>query len=112
MEINTLSQVSTSLEKLRKIITDSPEVLECLKLLQSCKSEIVVTPVKADKLIGQKEASEILGVSANRIGDYVRTGLLTAYYTPPASNRKFWLSDVLKLPKSADNQRSSVRPAK
>lgn len=98
--MDNMPQIIDSLESLKKVVSESPEVLECLKLLKECRSEVVITPVKADKLIGQKEVSEILGVSANRVGDYVKKGLLTAYYTPPASHRKFWLSEVMKLPQA------------
>lgn len=103
MDSSIFTQVADAVESLQKVINEAPEVIECLKLMQGCKSETVLIPVRADKLIGQKEASKILGVSANRIGEYVKDGLLTAYYTPPASSRKFWLSEVMNLP-----QRSSA----
>lgn len=96
--MNNLPQLLEALESLQQVIRESPEVVECLRLMKECKSEVVLTPIKVDRLIGQKEAADILGVSPNRICEYVNSGLLTAYYTPPTSHRKFWLSQVLSVP--------------
>lgn len=85
--------------KLQDILEKNPEVVSFLRLLKDTREQTIVLPVKADKLIGQKEASQILGVSATRICEYVKKGWLVPYYTPPASSRKFWLSDVMGLPK-------------
>lgn len=97
--MDNMPQLLESLESLQQVISESPEVIECLRLMNECKSEVVLTAVKVDRLIGQKEAAEILGVSSNRICEYVNSGLLTAYYTPPTSHRKFWLSEVMDIPK-------------
>lgn len=70
----------------------TPELIRFLELTQGIEG--VVMPVKADKLIRQGEAAEVLDVSRSTISRYVREGLLQPVYTPHSSQRKFWLSEV------------------
>lgn len=81
----------------QKIIQENPDIVSFLETVKEIKE--LTIPIKIDKLIGQKQASEILGVAPDRISEYVKNGILTAYYTPPVSHRKFWLSEVLAIPR-------------
>ena len=73
----------------------TPEILEFLRLSQNADTSIM--PIKGDKLIQMSEAASVLNVNPSMISRYVKEGLLTAYYTPHSSRRKFWLSEVKKL---------------
>ena len=94
---NSLDSVVDSLQRIKCLLHESPEVLRFLELLKETGVEHIVIPVTADKLIEASQAAEVLKVSKSRIGVYCRSGLLSAYYTPGSNNRKFWLRDVLAL---------------
>ena len=94
---NSLDSVIRSLQRIQCLLRESPEVLQFLELLKETGAERIVIPVTADKLIEAGQAAEVLKVSKTRVGEYCRSGLLSAYYTPGSSNRKFWLRDVLAL---------------
>ena len=55
--------------------------------------------VMDNRLIGVSEAAKILHVSRNTIGNYVQSGMLEAYYVPESTSRRFWLEDVMAIPK-------------
>ena len=57
---------------------------------------VLQTP--ADRLIHSGEAAKILGVNQNKISSLVKKGLLTPLFID-SNRRKFWLSEVLALPK-------------
>lgn len=97
LNINSLDMFLERMVKLKELLT-APEIANFLKLLAENKNELVI-PIKQDKLIGTSQAAEVLGVAENSIGEYVKNGLLTPLYTPPASHRKFWLSDVMAIPR-------------
>lgn len=101
MDVNmqNLSELVHIGQQLQEMLENNPQVLEYLRLAQETGGHIVMAPVKVDKLIEAKEAAEILKVPVGRIGEYVKSGLLQAYVTPPTTNRKFWVSDVLAIPK-------------
>ena len=82
----------------------TPEILEFLKLSQNADTSIM--PIKGDKLIQMSEAASVLNVNPSMISRYVKEGLLTAYYTPHSSRRKFWLSEVKGLADKDLNARS------
>ena len=81
-------------EKLKQLLTESPEILEYLRLI---KGVDVLFPAKSDVLIRTSEAAKFLGVSKNTIRHYVREKILTPMYTPNSNHMKFWLSDVKKI---------------
>ena len=82
----------------------TPEILEFLRLSQNADTSIM--PIKGDKLIQMREAASVLNVNPSMISRYVKEGLLTAYYTPHSSRRKFWLSEVKGLASKDLNARS------
>lgn len=48
-------------------------------------------------LLTTRQVARILKVNQNRVNQYVNEGKLTFVYTPPASSRKFRISDVNKF---------------
>lgn len=99
IDVSSFDSLLEKASKLQNILHENPDVVTFLQLLKETRVEQMVMPAKVDKLIGTKQAAEILGVAENRIGEYVRDGLLTPLYTPPVSHRKFWLSEVMAIPK-------------
>ena len=86
-------------KQLSKLVQDNPDLLTMLKLLDKNHVEKLVLPVRADKLIGTTEALDILKVSEATFRGYWQKGLIEVYYTPDSRNRKFWLSDVMTIPR-------------
>ena len=86
-------------KQLSKLVQDNPDLLTMLKLLDKNHVEKLVLPVRADKLVGTTEALDILKVSEATFRGYWQKGLIEAYYTPDSRNRKFWLSDVMAIPR-------------
>ena len=54
----------------------------------------------ADRLLRAKEVREILRITPKTLGDLVKSGRLTAYYTPDSTERKYWQSQVLAIPET------------
>lgn len=88
------------IKKLAELVT--PELIRFLELSQN--ADTVLLPVKGDKLIFSGEAAKILRVNSTMISRYVREGLLQPVYTPHGKDRKFWLSEVLALPKKSQQE--------
>lgn len=81
--------------ELKALLTESPEILEYMKLAQN-KTSITV-PTKMDCLITAKKAAYILGVGKSTIYQLEKDGLLQAFFTPNSRTRKFWMSDVMRV---------------
>lgn len=62
----------------------------------------------ADRLIHSGEAAKILGVNQNKISSLVKKGLLTPLFID-SNRRKFWLSEVLALPKKTTKAHKASR---
>lgn len=92
-----LSGVIEQLEKIQTILKESPEVLTFLNLVKETKVPALVTPVKSDVLLEAGDVAKVLKVSTAKISQYVKEGVLPAYYVPDSNHRKFWLSDVKGL---------------
>lgn len=101
VSVNSFNNMLDSLKNLQQFISDNPDTLECLRLLKD--THTITISEKTDRLITVKEACNVLGVSPNRIGEYVRNRILIAYFTPPASKRKFWLSEVKAIAREGSN---------
>ena len=100
LNLETLEALVSKGQQLKSLFTEEPDLLKFLELLKSTDESRLVMPPKADRLIGPKEVLGILRISPGRLEDYVKSGRLTAYYTPPASGRKFWLSEVMAIPQA------------
>ena len=100
LNLETLEALVSKGQQLKSLLTEEPNLLKFLELLKGTEPNQLVMPPKADRLVGPKEVLGILRISPGRLEEYVKSGKLTAYYTPPASGRKFWLSDVMAIPQA------------
>ena len=92
----TLSEMVSRGEQLKCLLESNPDIIRFMELMNSEKP--LAIPVKEDRLIGPSEVMKILKISSSRLEEYVKTGKLTAYHTPPSSGRKFWVSEVMAIP--------------
>jgi excisionase family DNA binding protein len=84
-------------KELQRLLQSSPEIVAFAKTLQQAKEPVLL--LENDRLVQAGEAANILGVNKSYIGQLVKQGLLTPYYTPGSSYRKFRLSEVWSIPK-------------
>ncbi|SHI55998.1 hypothetical protein SAMN02745671_01000 [Anaerovibrio lipolyticus DSM 3074] len=89
MEISELREAVELAKELKEILTETPEVANFL----NGKMEAFV-PETSYRLMTVSEAAKALCVNKNRIGEYVRQGLLECIYTPPASHMKITVRSV------------------
>ena len=94
IDLEKLQRAVELLERYRKVlesITPLQRTVEQFNL-----ENVLLAP--ADRLIHAGEAAKLLGVNQNTIGSFIKRGLLTPLYVN-SNRRKFWLSEVLALPK-------------
>ena len=90
LDLATLDRITTKAQKLQSIARDLQPFLEMLKDFDGA--------LPTDRLIRSGEAAKILGVGQDVIGKFVRAKLLKPYYVN-SDQRRFWLSDVMKIPR-------------
>ena len=95
MEIN-LEELREAARLLHEMALDAEKVLPVLQYAEKNQSGVI--PTTADHLVKAGEAAKILGVSKTSISNFVRAGLLIPVYVD-SERRKFWLSDIMALPK-------------
>ncbi len=100
LNLETLEALVSKGQQLKSLLTEEPDILRFMELLSNNDGSQWVIPTKIDRLVGPKEVLRILRISTARLEEYVKSGRLTAYYTPPASGRKFWLSEVMAIPQA------------
>lgn len=93
-DLNALLEAGRALDRLLK---ESPEIAAFADAVQQAKEPVLV--VEHDRLVRAGEASKILCVNRNQIGQWVHEGLLKPFYTPNSNQMKFKLSDLWKIPK-------------
>lgn len=86
--------------ELKKLLTETPEILTYLRLVKENGNETFLPKVD-DVLIRSGEAAAILGVNKSVISHFVKTGQLRGYFVGEASHLKFWRSEVKALAKPA-----------
>ena len=91
--LDALDKLTRKAQKLQAIAAELRPFLELVRQLDG-KDFTVPT----DRLIRAHEAAKILGVGQSTIGQFVKTGLLTPLYVN-SDQRRFWLSEVMKLPR-------------
>ena len=96
VEIN-LEELREAAEYAERIQAAAKDILPLIEALKKIEGKLIV-PAPADRLIKAGEAAKILGVSKTSIGNFVKAGLLAPVYVD-SERRKFWLSDVMALPK-------------
>ena len=107
-ETTALNGVVEQMERIQRILKESPEVLTFLNLIKETGVPAMVTPLKSDVLIEASEAAKVLKVSTVKIGQYHSRGLLPAYFVPDSNHRKFWLSDVMSIAKQEIKKSTKV----
>ena len=95
MNIN-LDELREAARLLREMAADAEKILPVLQYAEKNLGGVI--PTTADHLVKAGEAAKILGVSKTSISDFVRAGLLVPVYVD-SERRKFWLSDIMALPK-------------
>lgn len=100
MSIDTelLDALLVKASQLKELLSANPDLVPFLQLLKDTGKETLELPVRKDRLVGPVEVRKILKISTARMEQYCKSGVLTAYYTPPKSDRKFWLSEVMSIP--------------
>ena len=90
MSIDTelLDALLVKASQLKELLSANPDLVPFLQLLKDTGKETLELPVRKDRL----------KISTARMEQYCKSGVLTAYYTPPKSDRKFWLSEVMSIP--------------
>ena len=94
-DLDALDKLTRKALKLQAIAAELRPFLELVRQLDG--KEIVTVPT--DRLIRSSEAAKILCIDHNAIGKLVKAGLLTPLYVN-SDQQKFWLSEVMKLPRS------------
>ena len=90
-ELQLIAELTEQIKNNLQVIEPQLQTIERLNL-----ENVLLAP--ADRLIHAGEASKLLGVNQNTIGSFIKKGLLTPLYVN-SNRRKFWLSEVLALPK-------------
>lgn len=97
ISLDDLDALVSKGRELQKILTETPEILEYLRLIKSGENNIL--PIKLDVLIRTGQAAKILCVSKTAIYKYVKDKCLTPYYTASSNQMKFWYHEVKALAK-------------
>lgn len=95
LDLDALDKLIRKAQKLQALVADLQPFLELVRQLDG--KEIVTVPT--DRLIRASEVARILCIDHNAIGKLVKAGLLTPLYVN-SEQQKFWLSEVMKLPRS------------
>ena len=94
LDLDALDKLTRKTQKLQALVADLKPFLELVRQLDGKDFT-----VPADRLIRSSEAARILCIDHNAIGKLVKAGLLTPLYVN-SDCRKFWLSEVMKLPRT------------
>ena len=95
LDLDALDKFIRKAQRLKEIAAEVQPFLELLKTFDG--KEPLLKP--ADRLVRSLEAAKILNVSQDTIGKFVKAGLLTPLYVN-SEQRRFWLSEVMKLPRT------------
>lgn len=97
LKLDDLNAMIEKGRELQMLLRQSPEIVAFAEGLQQAKEPVLL--LEQDRLVLAGEAASILGTSKSTIGQFVKQGLLTPYYTPGSSFRKFRLSEIWAIPK-------------
>lgn len=106
----TVSDIEAMVEKgkeLQKLLQETPGIIRFMELMKELGDSAAILPAKADRLIRAGEAAQILGVDKNTIYRFAKEGRLTVLYTAGSNQKKFWLSDIIRLPERRDEGRNT-----
>lgn len=102
LDIDALEGIVKQGMALRKLLKESPELMEFLKLVKDTGKDLAVVPARADPYIEVGAAAKVLGTTKNRLYELVKQGYLSPYYLPGGQQMKFRLSEVEALPERRD----------
>ena len=105
MELAELSLLVAEGQKLKDLLTETPEILTFLQLVHDTSKQLNHLPVLSDQLVEVGDAAAVLKTSKATIYRLVRDGQLTPYYLPGSSRMKFWLRDVKAVPRKGGEAR-------
>ncbi|MBR2518903.1 MAG: hypothetical protein IKE46_03840 [Selenomonadaceae bacterium] len=94
LDLDALDKFTRKAQKLQALVAELQPFLELVRALDG-KDFTIPT----DRLIRSSEAAKILCIDHNAIGKLVKAGLLTPLYVN-SDQQKFWLSEVMKLPRN------------
>lgn len=95
-----LEQVDVLVQKTQAIaeLIHDPIFEAYMKMMETGAKE----PPYFDRMVTVKDAAKILGVGKSRIYELARSGRLPVYYLPDSTCQRFWLHDLMSLPKRDD----------
>lgn len=100
IKLDDLNALVEKGRELQQLLQASPEIAAFAEHLQQSREPVLL--LEHDRLVRAGEAAAILGVNRSTIGKFVSDGLLTAYFTPGSTSRKFRISELWAIPKEAD----------
>lgn len=95
-----LEQVDAFAQKLQAIseMIHDPVFESYMKMMEAGAKE----PPYFDRMVTVKDAAKILGVNKSRIYSLAKEGHLKAYRLPDSLCQRFWLHDLMSLPKPTE----------
>ena len=99
MEVNfeNLDALITKAQELKKLLSESPEIITYLRLINEVDAEKLSTLKVDDVLLRSGEAAKILGVDSSAITRYVKAGKLKRYLIAGSTHWRYWRSEVKAL---------------
>ena len=94
-DLDALDKLIRKALKLQSLIAELRPFLELVRQLDG--KDFATLPT--DRLTRIHEAAQVLGGGTATIAELVKAGLLTPLYVN-SDQRRFWLSEVMKLPRS------------
>lgn len=104
LDVDALEGIVKQGMALKKLLKESPELMDFLKLVRDTGKDLAIVPAKADPYIEIGVAAKVLGTTKNRLYEFVKQGYLSPYYLPGGQQMKFLLSEVEALPERREVQ--------
>lgn len=101
LNLDNLNMLVAKGLELQKLLHDSPEILEYLRLIRDVDTEKGTSAIGSDRLVRAGEAAKILCVKKETIYRYAMEKILTPMYTADSTHMKFWLSEVKSVARRA-----------
>lgn len=104
LSLENLDALIAKGRELKQLLTETPEILSYLRLVNELDTEKLSPPKVDDVLLRSGDAAKILGVSPSLIRQYVKNGKLNGYIVAGSNHLRFWRSEVKALAKRRENQ--------
>lgn len=96
-DLDAMDALAQTTQKISETIHD-PIFMAYMKMMEAGAKE----PPYFDRMVTVKDAAKILGVNKSRIYALAKEGHLQAYRLPDSICQRFWLHDLMSLPKPAE----------